>query len=56
MAYITKFVRHVLSFPNTLLIHSNMPSYIETNNKGNLVISILIQEDLPDDHQMQFKM
>jgi len=33
-----------------------MPSYVETNNKENLVNSILIQEDLPDDHQIQLKM
>jgi hypothetical protein len=33
-----------------------MPSYVETNNKENLVIYILIQEDLPDDHHMQLKM
>ena len=33
-----------------------MPSYKETNNKENFVISILIQEDLPGDHQIQLKM
>jgi len=33
-----------------------MPSYIEPYNKENLVISILIQDDLPDDHQIQIKM
>jgi hypothetical protein len=32
-----------------------MPSYVETNNKENIIISILIQEDLPDDHQIQLE-
>jgi len=31
-----------------------MPSYIETSNKENLVISIPVPEDLPDD-QIQVK-
>jgi len=53
-----QFVRHALSFTNALLRESdpNMPSYVETNNKENLAISILIEEDLPDDHQIQLKM